>query len=153
MKKRTHLYTFVTLMLAALLTLSLVACGGGSKAMSKEEYQQAVADLAEEFSKIQTEAGSLDPTDIDGAKKLLGDLKAPLQDFIDIVPPKDFSDAHKKFQSGSQAMIDFLDTTIGALGEENAEKLQEASEKITQQIQTAVSDFTEGNQLLQGAAG
>ena len=142
------------LMLALVMALTLTACGGSgdSGALTEEEYQQEVENLSAELTTVQTDAANLDPTDVDGAKQLIEDLKQPFQDFAALNPPESYQEAHEKLSSGCQAMNDFLDTTASLLEETDPAKLQEGSTEMMNALQTAMTDISEGAALLDGAA-
>lgn len=102
--------------MALSMALMLTACGGDDNtadggdendqtvtALTEEEYQQAVTDLSDKLTSIQTDAANLDPTDVDAAMKLLNDMKQPFIDFMAVTPPESYADAHAKMQSGCQA--------------------------------------------------
>lgn len=149
--------------MAMLLALSLAACGGDGKAdgnadatpapaLTEEEYMDAVTKMNEDMATIQTDAASLDTTDVDAAVQLLEDMKAPLQEFMSVTPPEKYQAAHEKLSSGCQSMIDFIDTTISVAKETDPAKQQEAATKMMEQLQTATTDMTEGAQMLQEAS-
>ena len=158
MNTKKHLHLLLALLLVFCLALS--ACGGGSdngggetsNALTEEEYQDAVTKLGEDFTASQVEASNLDTSDVDAAVKLLEDAKAPLQEFIAITPPDTYAAAHEKLQSGSQAMVDYIDLVVEIVDETDPTKLQEASEKMMDLIQTAMTDLMVGSQLLEEAA-
>lgn len=143
--------------LVMVCALLLAGCGGGETeeagALTEEEYEAAVVKLGEDFTTIQNDAAALDVTDPEAALQLLEDCKAPLEEFIAIVPPAVYAEAHAKLVSGSQAMISFLDTTGTLVGETDATKIQEVYDTMMEQIQTATNDMTEGADLLAEAAG
>lgn len=155
--KRSRTVTLFAMLMALVLALS--ACGntgggsGSTEALTEEAYMEAVTKLQDAFTDIQNQAGTLDTTDVEAATQLLESMKAPLEEFIAVVPPESFSAAHDKLKSGSQALIDFLDTTLSIVGETDTTKLQDASTKMMEQIQTATTDMTEGSQLLAEAQG
>ncbi len=142
------------LLALTMLTALLTACGkkdADDAALTEEEYQTAVTELNDKLTSIQTDASALDPNDPDAAKQLLEDMKAPFQDFINITPPASYADAHEKMKSGCQAMIDYLDTVNSMLEETDEGKLQEAANTMMEQLQTAVTDLTEGATMLSEA--
>ena len=121
------------LLALTMLTALLTACGtkdADDAALTEEESQTAVTELND---------------------KLLEDMKAPFQDFINITPPASYADAHEKMKSGCQAMIDYLDTVNSMLEETDEGKLQEAANTMMEQLQTAVTDLTEGATMLSEA--
>ncbi len=139
------------LFLALVLALStLTACGGkGGDAMSEEDYKAEFEKLGEDLTAIQEDSANLDLTDPDTAKKTLEDMKKPFADFINVTPPDSLKDAHEKISSGCQAMVDYIDTTLSLVGETDATKLQEASTKMGEQLQTAMTDLGEGAAMLE----
>ena len=142
------------LLALTMLTALLTACGkkdADDAALTEEEYQTAVTELNDKLTSIQTDASALDPNDPDAAKQLLEDMKAPFQDFINITPPASYADAQEKMKSGCQAMIDYLDTVNSMLEETDEGKLQEAANTMMEQLQTAVTDLTEGATMLSEA--
>lgn len=143
----------LVLLLSLCLLMAMTACGGGEKTMSKEEYEDAVTKLGEDFTAIQNEAASLDMSDVDGAVKLLEDAKAPLEEFIALTPPDDYAGAHAKLSSGGQAMVDYIDIIIAMVNETDINKIQEQAQQMLEYIQTATQDLTEGVALLEEAAG
>ena len=153
----------LALLMALTMALSLTACGGddanngttddqNTTALTEEEYQQAVTDLSDKLTSIQTDAASLDPNDLDAAKKLLDDMKQPFVDFMAVTPPEAYADAHVKMQSGCQAMVDYIDTLASLMEETDATKLQQSSEKMMEYLQTAMTDLSEGSAMLTEAA-
>ena len=161
MKKNNSRLRILAILAALTMALSLTACGGdkaanGDKAaasstaaaLTEQEYQDAVTKLGEEMSQIQQDAANLDSTDVDAAKELLESLKQPLQDFMNVTPPESYADAHKKMQSGCQAMIDYLDTASSMIGETDSNKLTEDATKMQEQMTTAINDLTEGSAML-----
>ena len=157
MKTKKSLSWLISLLLVSAMVLCTAACSsnsanaGASEALTEEEYQEAVTKLGDSFTALQTEAASLDLTDPDAAKEMLESLKAPLSEFIAIVPPETFQSAHEKMKSGSEAMIDYIDTAISLVSETDAAKIQEASTTMMEQLQTASNDLLEGAQMLEDA--
>lgn len=117
-------------------------------ALSKEDYEASFAELAADLQSIQSEASSIDTTDVDAAKKLLEDLKKPFSDFMSQVPPAEYEEAHQKITSGCQAMIDYIDGCYDLVGETDTTKIQEATSTLTEKLQTAITDLMEGSELL-----
>lgn len=148
--------TGLTRLLAALLALcllpALAACGG-SKALSKEEYEEAVVQLGEDFTAIQDEFASLDLENTDEAIKLLEEAKAPLQAFMALTPPDIYAGAHTKLTSGSQAMVDYVDLAAAMINESDLAVIQQQAQEMLELLQTASQDLTEGSALLDKAAG
>ncbi len=148
------------LLLVGMMAFSLTACSQDegtdgnttAEALTEEEYQDAVTKLSEDFTALQTEAANIDTTDADAAAELLEGFKAPLEEFMAVVPPEIYSDAHAKLSSGSQAMIDYIDLLISMAGETDQAKLEEASTQILELVETAMTDLSEGVSLLSAAA-
>lgn len=159
MKKNLHMLVTV---LALSLALLLSACNGNNAnpstsedntppALTEEEYQEAVNTLSTDLSTIQTDANSVNLNDEENAKKILEDLKKPFSDFMNVNPPEAYAEAHTKLQSGCQAMIDYIDTVNGLIGETDTTKLQDANSTMQEQLQTAITDLTEGATMLDTA--
>ncbi|MDO4270764.1 MAG: DUF6376 family protein [Eubacteriales bacterium] len=155
----------VAALLAGVMVLSLGACGkkdegapmddagqNAPAALTEEEYMQAVQDLSESMTKVQTDAANVDMTDPDASKQILEDLKQPLNDFIAINAPEAYAEAHDKMKSGCAAMVDYIDTISAIIGETDQQKIADATAKATESIQTAMQDLTEGATLMQDAA-
>ena len=155
-------------LLAAAMALSLAACGGGndaansggetgengeaaSTALTEEEYQQAVEDLSTEMSEIQSNASAV-ATDPEAAKEALEAMKTSLNDFIAITPPEAYADAHEKLQSGCQSLIEFIDTVAAMTEETDQTKLADLTTKMSEQLESAMTDMAEGASLLQSAS-
>lgn len=162
---KTKSLKILAILMALSMALMLTACGGDDNAtddgneneqtvtaLTEEEYQQAVADLGDKLTSIQTDAANLDPTDVDAAMKLLDDMKQPFADFMAVTPPESYADAHAKMQSGCQAMVDYIDTMASLVDETDATKIQEGSTKMMEYLQTAVNDLTEGGAMLSETA-
>ena len=165
----THMKTKSLKILAILMALSmalmLTACGGDDNtadggdendqtvtALTEEEYQQAVTDLSDKLTSIQTDAANLHPTDVDATMKLLDDMKQPFIEFMAVTPPESYADAHAKMQSGCQAMVDYIDTMASLVDETDAAAIQEGNAKMTESLQTAVRDLAEGGAMLSETA-
>ena len=106
---KTKSLKILAILMALSMALMLTACGGDDNAadggnendqtitaLTEEEYQQAVTDLSDKLTSIQTDAANLDPTDMDAAMKLLNDMKQPFIDFMAVTPPESYADAHAK---------------------------------------------------------
>lgn len=154
-------------LLAAALAFSLAACGGGkdadsngesgdsseaaSAALTEEEYQQAVQDLSTEMSEIQNNASTA-ISDPESAKEVLESMKTSLNDFIAITPPESYADAHAKIKSGCESLIGFIDTVAAMTEETDQTKLSELTTTMSEQLETAMTDMSEGASLLQAAS-
>ena len=172
MKKSSTLKRLFTGIVAFCMVFSLSACGGNNSngndnasksgngsvsqteqtAVSKEDYQASFEKLATDLESVQADASNIDPTDVDAAKKVLEDLKKPFSDFMSIVPPTEYEEAHKKISSGCQAMIDYIDGCAALIGETDTTKIQEATATLTEDLQTAVADLMEGSELISSAS-
>lgn len=139
------------LLLALCLLLAMTACGG-SKALTKEEYEDAVTKLGDDFTAIQNEASNLNMDDLDQTVKLLEDAKAPLQEFMALTPPDVYAGAHEKLSSGSQAMADYIDVVIAMVNETDLNQIQQQAQEMLELLQTASQNLTEGAALLEEAA-
>ena len=160
MKRNKWAVRLTGMLLAGLLAFSLTACSQGEgasgttegEALTEQEYQDAVTKLSEDFTTLQTEAANIDTTDVDAAVELLESFKAPLEEFMAVVPPEVYSAAHEKLSSGSQAMIDYIDVMSGMVGETDQAKLEEATTQMLELVETAMADLTEGADLLASAS-
>ena len=156
-------------LLAASMTLALGACGGGTDAdqgdtaaavtettaapaLTEDEYKEAVTTFQTDMTDIQTSLSGVDMTDPDVAKAALETLKQPFNDFMAVVPPDSYKDAHAKMQTGCQSMLDYIDTVSGMVGETDQTKLTEAASKMQEQLTAAATDMAEGAKLLDEAA-
>lgn len=148
MKKKTS-RSLMALLLVCVMAIALTACSKKGDTLTKEQYQEAVTKLTQDFADIQAKATDLDVNDKDAATKLLTELKKPLEDFKNVKAPKEFDEGHAKMQSGCQAMLDYLDIVIDAAGSDDpTSKLTESSTKIQEKVTAAVTDMSEGAQLL-----
>lgn len=161
MKRNKILTMILSVLMAVLLACLLAGCGKGEdaedvasgEALTEEEYQDAVAKLGEDFTALQDEANNVDTSDVEAAVKLLESLKAPLNDFINIIPPDAYAAAHEKLQSGSRAMIGYIDAVISMVSETDQTKIAEFATKMMEFVQTAMNDLTEGAEMLTEATG
>mgnify|MGYP001027426841 FL=1 len=146
----------VALVAVAVMGMSVVACGGNaagteasSSALTEEEYAAKVEELQAALEKVGTEANSLDPTDVEGAKKLLEDLKAPFVEFAAVQAPEKYAEAQEKYKSGSEAMVEYIDSVSEMLDPEKAANVD--ANKIMELMTKAATDFQEGDNLLEAA--
>lgn len=128
----------------------------GGDALTVEEYEARANGLLEEMvnlASLQSEAEAA--TDAESAKKVLEKLKAPFQDFAALKAPEKYTAAQEKFKSGCEAMVGYVDILIEmtSLDEEalTAEKQSEYTTKMTEYIQKAQADLTEGATLADAA--
>ncbi len=172
MKKTNSLKKMLIGVTAFCMMFSLVACGNNNSnnadnasksnssnssqaektAVSKEDYEASFNQLATDLEAIQSDAANIDTTDVEASKKLLEDLKKPFSDFMSIVPPTEYEEAHQKISSGCQAMIDYIDGCSALVGETDTTKIQEATATLTEHLQTAVADLMEGSELISSAS-
>ena len=143
------------LLLAGLMMLSLVACGEAKEdaadAMTKEEYQQAVATLGEDMQEVVNRAAEVDTTDEGESTAVLEELKAPLEEFVTIVPPESYAAGHEKVCEGCEALIDYIDIVISIIGTTDEEALNQAAEQMETAAEKATTALQEGDELLQQA--
>ncbi len=169
MKKTNSLKRMLIGVTALCIMFSLVACGNNDSnnasksnagntsqsenaAVSKEDYEASFTQLAADLESIQADAANIDVTDVEASKKVLEDLKKPFSDFMSIVPPAEYEEAHKKISSGCQSMIDYIDGCSALIGETDATKIQEATATLTEHLQTAITDLMEGSNLISSAS-
>lgn len=139
------------LLCVAVMGMSVVACGGGSnggaaqeEALTEEEYEAKAEELGNSLNSAMTDAASLDPNDVDAAKEFIEGLKAPFVEFGALKAPAKYADAHAKFQSGCDAMVEYLDICIDAMDSGDVDM-----EKMTSLLTTIQNDFTEGASMLE----
>ena len=139
------------LLCVAVMGMSVVACGGGSnggaaqeETMTEEEYEAKAEELGNSLNSAMTDAASLDPNDVDAAKEFIEGLKAPFVEFGALKAPAKYADAHAKFQSGCDAMVEYLDICIDAMDSGDVDM-----EKMTSLLTTIQNDFTEGASMLE----
>lgn len=139
------------LMAVAAMSVSAVACGGSSEAatqeeaaLTEEEYEAKAAELSESITSAMSGASSIDANDTEAAKELLESLKDPFVEFASVKAPDTYADAHEKFKSGCDGMVEYLDMMVTAIdsGELDAEKMT----SLVTAIQT---DFQDGAAMLQ----
>lgn len=148
-------------LMAAAMLLGMAACGkpadggtaqdGGQQAttaLTKDEYKQAFQDMSKSLEDIQTNATNVDMNDPEAAKAVLEEMKGPLNDFIAVTPPEEYKDAHAKLKSGCEAMVGFVDSVLGMVGETDQAKLKTAGEEMQTYLTTAITDITAGAQML-----
>lgn len=134
------------LVTAAVMGVSMLACGDSA---SEADYIAETEKLVEAMDAVSEKADALDPDDLEGAKALLEEVKAPLVEFAALEAPERFAEAHAKYKSGCEAMIEYLDMTIDALDPEKAAELD--VEKYMSLIATAEADLTEADTLMEEA--
>ena len=132
------------LLCVAVMGMSVVACGGGSNGAAQEEYEAKATELGNSLNSAMTDAAALDPNDVEGAKEFIEGLKAPFVEFSALKAPAKYADAHAKFQSGCDAMVEYLDMCIAAMDSGDVDM-----EKMTSLLTTIQNDFTEGASMLE----
>ncbi len=149
-------------LLAAVLALSLAACGGNDAgtgengeaapaALTEEEYQQAAEKLSADMNEIQTNVSTA-ISDPESAKKVLDDMKASINEFASVTPPESYADAHAKLKSGCESLIAFIDTVAAMTEETDQTKLAELSAQMSEQLETAMTDMAEGASMLEAVS-
>ena len=132
------------LLCVAVMGMSVVACGGGSngaaqeETLTEEEYEAKATELGNSLNSAMTDAAALDP------KEFIEGLKAPFVEFSALKAPAKYADAHAKFQSGCDAMVEYLDMCIAAMDSGDVDM-----EKMTSLLTTIQNDFTEGASMLE----
>lgn len=134
------------LMAVALMGATMVACGDSA---AEAEYIAETEKLVDAMNAVTEKSATLDPNDLEGAKQLIEEVKAPLVEFAAVEAPERFAEAHAKYKSGCEAMVEYLDMTLDALDPEKAADLD--MEKFLSLIQTAEADLTEADTLMQEA--
>lgn len=167
MKKHTLWKRLAALSMSLALVFSLASCSkadpaaGGTPtpavsatpapALTEEDYVAKFEELGTKMTEVQTNAATLDPTDLEAAKKLLDDMKAPFVEFAAVTPPEKYTDAHAKLQAGCNGMIEYIDILLQIAEETDATKQQELATKMVEVLTTAGTDISEGTALLTAA--
>lgn len=158
-------------LLMALMAVAMVGCGGGEDGaadgdqttaqLTEEEYQAKVEEFATNMQNLQTEITAkmqeVDPTDADAVKAILDELKAPFVEFAALNAPEKYQAAQEKFKSGSEQMIQFIDTTKELMdlqadpANADATVIQEKTEALTTTLTQAAADLAEGEALMNEA--
>ena len=151
-------------LLAAAMALSLAACGGGkdasngggetgetgktaSTALTEEEYQQAVEKFSADMSELQTSANEA-VSDPESAIAILDEMKVSINEFASVTPPEVYADAHAKLKSGCESLIAFIDTVAAMTEATDQAELDELITQMSEQMEAAMADMTEGVNML-----
>lgn len=128
---------------------------GKSAALTEDEYLKKVQEIASNMQNIQGEITEkmqgLDPTDVEAVQKVLGDLKAPFNEFASLQAPEKYAAAQAKYKSGCEAMVQFIDITIEMSGmgaDADATKVQEKTTEMMEVLTKATQDLTEADKLI-----
>ncbi len=123
------------LLSVAVMCVSVVACGGGS---------EKAGALGNSLNTAMTDAASIDPNDVEAAKEFIEGLKDPFIEFGALNAPAKYADAHAKFKSGCDAMVEYLDICVQAMDTGEVDM-----EKMTSLLTTIETDFTEGANMIE----
>ena len=149
-------------LLAAALAFSLAACGGkdassngesgdsseaASAALTEEEYQQAVEKFSADMSELQTSANEA-VSDPESAIAILDEMKVSINEFASVTPPEVYADAHAKLKSGCESLIAFIDTVAAMTEATDQAELDELITQMSEQMEAAMADMTEGVNML-----
>lgn len=163
MKKHTLWKRLAALSMSFALVFSLASCSdpaaGGSDptpavsatpapVLSEEDYMAEYEALLTKMTDLQSTAASLDPTDLEAAKKLISDIKTPFVEFSAVTPPEKYADAHAKLQAGCDGMIEYIDILLQIAEETDTTKQQELATKMVEVLTTAATNMGEGADLL-----
>ncbi|MCI9201199.1 MAG: hypothetical protein HFI03_12475 [Lachnospiraceae bacterium] len=137
------------LLSVAVMCVSVVACGGGSEkagadTLTEEEYEAKAEELGNSLNTAMTDAASIDPNDVEAAKEFIEGLKDPFIEFGALNAPAKYADAHAKFKSGCDAMVEYLDICVQAMDTGEVDM-----EKMTSLLTTIETDFTEGANMIE----
>lgn len=169
MKKHMLKSIFAALLVAS-LAFSMTACGGDDKpadganvsdsadgsgdaaaaALTEEEYEDAVANLATEMQGVQAKMAEVDQTDADAVKAAVEEVKAPFSKLAAVTPPEKYADAHAKIKSGCEAMIAYLDGALKLT--DGGTPSEDDLKALTDNLTKAATDLGEGQQLLTEAS-
>lgn len=133
--------TVVSLIMLCAMTLSLAACGGSSSgALSEEDYVKEIEKVGTAMVELQNNAASA--TDVEGAKKLLEDLKTQFNNMAQLNAPDKYKDAQAKIKSGSEAMVKYIDMALKAA--DGTMPSADDQQKMMEYITTAMTDLQAG---------
>ena len=131
-------------------------------ALAEEEYIAKTTELGtaltETMTKAQEELAALDPSDIEGAKKLIEGMKAPFLDMAAVQAPEKYAAAQAKYKTGCEAMADYLDLCVEMMDMQAGGKtpseaeVTELTTKLTTLLTTVQTDLTEAATLMAQAS-
>ena len=126
-------------------TTAAESAAANGEALSEEAYVQAcqnfASDLVSSLSDISTELSALDPTDVEGAKALIEDMKTPYAEFAAIQAPEKYAGVQEKYKSGCEKMIAYLDMSLQLMEDPAAVDVTE----MTNLLQDMQQDFTDAS--------
>ncbi len=137
----------ITGMVALGLIISLTACNSSS-AMSKDDYEKAVSQIAVDIYTLSDNLSNINSKDVEQAKKTLEESKKAFSDFLDITPPKQYAEAHEKIKSGCKSMVDIIEQSSEALDTSDSTQKKEIEEKINQSLENALYNLIDGSELM-----
>jgi hypothetical protein len=168
----------VMLVLVLIGPATLAACGGGtgSEALSKEEYEQTVADagdtLGQAFENLSTRASEISGENLssgedfegllDELASVVGDAAGTVSDAADelegLEPPEDAVEANEQLATGLQALADDLEELEAAVAAGDLANVFDLSAGLQEiatsdagtQIQSAIDELTSLGYEVQG---
>jgi len=118
------MFSRCSVLVIALVALLLAGCGGPSK----EEYSTEVKKIGDRVQRAGDELGKSNPTDSDDLVKGLERTKAAVvsaaEDFEELDPPEDATNAHARTLRGIRRTSDDLDPLIAASRKGDLQELQ-----------------------------
>ena len=141
--KRSLVKRIAILAAVAVLGMTAAACGGKAAetgtaaALTEDEYVAKTQELSQAMADAVTNSAAVDPSDVEGAKKMIEELKTP------------FADTQAKYKTGCEAMIEYLDMCVDMMDPEKAAELD--MDKLTSLLTTIQNDFTEAASLMEAA--
>lgn len=121
------------------------------------EAEQQYIDRLNEFNKlvedVANRSDSLNSEDIEAAKQMLSDMKAPFIQFAGVQAPARFAQAHERYKNGCAAMVEYLDSCIQFMEDPNpsSAKVSEFDENMRSAFEKLTEEFGAGDSLFLAA--
>ena len=153
--KRSLVKRIAILAAVAVLGMTAAACGGKAAetgtaaALTEDEYVAKTQELSQAMADAVTNSAAVDPSDVEGAKKMIEELKTPFVEFAALTAPEKYADTQAKYKTGCEAMIEYLDMCVDMMDPEKAAELD--MDKLTGLLTTIQNDFTEAASLMEAA--
>ena len=92
--KRSLVKRIAILAAVAVLGMTAAACGGkaaetgAAAALTEDEYVAKTQELSQAMADAVTNSAAVDPSDVEGAKKMIEELKTPFVEFAALTAPE-----------------------------------------------------------------